>query len=169
MPRSWISMPGPFGTWLGRSWSDQELARKPHPKIAEDATLGICRRQGGAMMLAIPDQNGDAEHMIGVVPVCAFFFARVSDATEVRSGALLRLGSGVGPDSWISGEPTGQIVQAVQAEAKALGLDPQWARVRIIPGEPGQSGRAWTWADIAVASLLPALFIAVAVGMWING
>jgi hypothetical protein len=163
MPRSWISMRGPFGTRIGRSFSDKELQRPP--KIAEDATLGICRRPDGAMRLAIPNMNGDDEHTIGIVPVAAFFFSRVNDAIEVRSGALLRLGSGVRPDSWISGKSTGQIVQAVQAEAKALGLDPQWARVRIIPGEPGQSGRAWTWADIAVASLFPALLLALVAGM----
>jgi hypothetical protein len=172
--RFWLSGPRLFSGLVrpGVSFGPEDLrARRvpAHRKIAEDATLGICRRQDGAMMLAIPDQNGDAEHTTGVVPVAAFLFSRVNDAIEVRIGALLRLGSGGGPDSWISGKSTGQIVQAVQAEAKALGLDPQWARVRIIPGEPGQSGSAWTWADIAVASLLPALFIALAVGIWIMG
>jgi hypothetical protein len=66
---------------------------------------------------------------------------------------------------------TGQIVQAVQAEARALGLDPQWTRVRIEPGKPGPPpGPRMSWADIAVASLLPGLFLALAaVGMWISG
>ena len=163
--RFWLSGPRLFSGLVrpGVSFGPEDLrARRTaatqrelaQPKIAEAATLGICRRQDGAMILAIQDQNGDAEHTTGVVPLAAFFFSRVNDAIEVRSGALLRLGSVVVPDSWISGKSTGQIVQAVQAEAKALGLDPKWARIGIIPGEPGQSGSAWTWADIAVASLL---------------
>jgi hypothetical protein len=144
------------------------------PAYIEAATLGIARRPDGALILAIPDQNGDAEHTTGLVPLAAFVFRRINDAIEVRSGALLRLGSVVAPDSWISGKSTGQIIQAVQAEAKALGLDPKCARVRIIPGEPGQSDREpeqstrpWTWADIAVASLLPALLILAIGGGWI--
>jgi hypothetical protein len=76
----------------------------------------------------------------------------------------------VGTDSWITDKSLGQITQAIRAEATALGIEMPWARVRIEPGEPETPpGPRMSWADIAVASLLPALFIAVAVAMAIKG
>jgi hypothetical protein len=121
------------------------------------------------MMLAIPEHNGEAEHEPGSVPVTAFFFSRVDDAVDVRTGALQRLGGRVGADNWISDKSLGQITQAIRAEAGALGIEMPWARVRVTQGEPALPVPRMTWLDIAVASLLPALFIAAAVGMWISG
>jgi hypothetical protein len=121
------------------------------------------------MMLAIPDKNGAAEHEPGLMPVAAFFFSRVDDAVEVRTGALQRLGGRVGADGWILDKSLGQITQAIRAEAAALGIEMPWARVRVAPGEPETPpAPRMSWADIAVASLLPALFIAAAVAMWVG-
>ena len=155
----------------GISFSGRELKAfgRKAPKIAEDATLGICRRPDGAMMLAIPNMNGEAEHEPGLVPVAAFFFSRIDDAVEVRNGALQRLGGRVGADVWITDKSLGQITQAIRAEAAALGIEMPWARVRVETGAPEKIEPRMSWADIAVASLLPALFIAVAVAMWIEG
>jgi hypothetical protein len=173
MPRFWLSGPRLFNGLVrpGISFSGRELASwgKKAPRISEDATLGICRRPDGAMMLAIPEHNGEAEHEPGSVPVTAFFFSRVDDAVDVRTGALQRLGGRVGADNWISDKSLGQITQAIRAEAGALGIEMPWARVRVTQGEPALPVPRMTWLDIAVASLLPALFIAAAVGMWISG
>jgi hypothetical protein len=67
MPRFWFSGPRLFNGLLrpGVSFSGRELK----------ATLGVCRRPDGAMMLAIPGKNGEAEHEPGSVPVAAFFFS----------------------------------------------------------------------------------------------
>jgi len=115
--RFWLSGPRLFNGLLrpGISFSGRELkARgKKAPKVSEDATLGICRRPDGAMLLAIPGMNGTNEHA-ECVPVAAFFFSRVDDATEVRNGALQRLGGRVGTDDWISDKSLGQITQAVR-------------------------------------------------------
>jgi hypothetical protein len=74
-----------------------------------------------------------------------------------------------GADGWIADKSLGQITGAIRAEARALDLELQWARVRVEPLTGTKSDPVWSWADIAVASLLPALFIAVAVAMWIKG
>jgi hypothetical protein len=53
---------------------------------------------------------------------------------------------------------------------KMLALELPWARVRVATSEPETLPvLRMSWADIAVASLLPALFIATAVAMWIKG
>jgi hypothetical protein len=174
MPRFWLSGPRLFNGLIrpGISFSGRELKAlgKKAPKVSSDATLGICRRPDGAMMLAIPGKNGEAEHDPGSVPVTAFFFSRVDDAIEVRNGALQRLGGRVGADSWITDKSLGQITSAIRAEAAALGIELPWVRVRIATGEPETPpAPRMSWADIAVASLLPALLIAVAFGMWIMG
>ena len=56
MPRFWLSGPRLFNGLVrpGISFSGRELAvwRKKAPKVSEDATLGICRRPDGAMILA---------------------------------------------------------------------------------------------------------------------
>jgi hypothetical protein len=171
--RFWLSGPRLFNGLLrpGISFSGREISawRKPPSKVSAAARLGICRRPDGAMMLAIPNMNGDAEHGPDVAPVAAFFFSRVDDAVDVRSGALQRLGARAGADNWISDKSLGQITQAIRAEAAALGIELPWARVRVDSGEPETPGPRMSWADIAVASLLPALFIAAAVAMWIEG
>jgi hypothetical protein len=170
--RFWLSGPRLFNGLLrpGISFSGRELNAwgKKAPKVSEDATLGICRRPNGDYMLAIPNMNGTNEHA-ECAPVAAFFFSRVDDAIEVRNGALQRLGGRVGADSWISDKSLGQIASAIRAEAAALGIEMPWARVRVIPGEPEAPERRMTWPDIAVASLLPALFLAAAVAMAIKG
>jgi hypothetical protein len=174
MPRFWLSGPRLFNGLVrpGISFSGRELKAlgRKAPKVAENATLGICRRRpDGAMTLAIPGKNGEAEHEPGLVPVAAFFFSRVDDAIDVRNGALQRLGGRAGADNWISDKSLGQITQAIRTEAAALGIELPWARVRVAPGEPETPpAPRMSWADIAVASLLPLLFIAVEVGMWIN-
>jgi hypothetical protein len=170
--RFWLFGPRLFNGLLrpGISFSGRELKAlgRKAPKVSSDATLGICRRPDGAMMLAIPGKNGEAEHEPGSVPVTAFFFSRVDDAIEVRNGALQRLGGRVGADNWISDKSLGQIMSALRAEAAAL-IELPWARVRVAPGEPETPpAQRMSWADIAVASLLPLLFIAMAVGMWIG-
>jgi hypothetical protein len=76
----------------------------------------------------------------------------------------------VGADGWISDKSLGQITQAIRAEAAALGIELPWARVRVATGEPETPpAPRMSWADIVVASLLPALFLALAVAMWIKG
>jgi hypothetical protein len=71
MPRFWLSGPRLFNGLIrpGISFSGRELSNwhRKQPKVSEAATLGICRRPDGAMMLAIPGKNGEAEH------VTAFF------------------------------------------------------------------------------------------------
>jgi hypothetical protein len=92
------------------------------------------------------------------------------NAVEVREGTMQRLGSRAGADGWITDKSIGQITQAIRAEAAALGIEVPWARVKIATGEPLTSpAPRMSWADIAVASLLPVLFIAAAVGIWIIG
>ena len=175
MPRFWLSGPRLFGGLLRRgiSFSGRELAswRKKATKVSKEATLGVCRRPNGDHILTIPGMNGDAEHEPGLVPMAAFFFSKADDAVKVRNGALQRISGHVNTDWWISGKSLGQIVQAVRAEAKALGIEMPWARVRIAsaggparPPEPKMS-----WADIAVASLLPLLFIALALALAATG
>ena len=120
------------------------------------------------MLLAIPGKNGDAEPEPGVAPVAAFFFSQVDDAAEVRNGALRRLGGRVGADVWISDKSLGQITTAIRAEARELGIEVPWARVRVATGEPAALPEPrMSWGDIAVASLLPLLFLALAVAAWL--
>ena len=174
MPRFWLSGPRLFNGLLrpGISVSGRELKAwgKKAPKVSEAATLGVCRRPDGAMMLAIPGKNGDAETEPGLVPVAAFFFSRVDDAVEVRNGTLQRLSGHVNTDWWIIGKSLGQIVQAVRAEARELGIEVPWARVRIASaGSPARPPEPKiSWADIVVVSLLPLLFIALALALAIS-
>ena len=126
----WLSGPRLFNGLVrpGISFSDRELAAwgKKAPKVSEDATLGVCRRPNGDFMLAIPNMNGTNEHAKSV-SVAAFFFSRVDDAIEVRTGTLQRLGGRVGADNWITDKSLGQITQAIRTEAAALGIVVPWA------------------------------------------
>jgi hypothetical protein len=77
MPRFWLSGPRLFNGLVrpGISFSGRELAawHKKAPKVAENATLGVCRRPDWAMMLAIPGKNGEAEREPELAPLAAFF------------------------------------------------------------------------------------------------
>jgi hypothetical protein len=92
MPRFWLSGPRLFNGLVrpGISFSGRDLKALgwKAPKVSEDATLGICRRPDGAMTLAIPGKNGEAEHEPGLVPVAAFFFSRVDDMPSRFETAL---------------------------------------------------------------------------------
>jgi hypothetical protein len=57
----WLSGPRLFNNLIrhGISFSGREFSSK----VSEDATLGICRRADGAMMLAIPGTKSEAEFL----------------------------------------------------------------------------------------------------------
>jgi hypothetical protein len=91
--------------------------------------LGVFRRDDGAIFLGIPDQNGENEHLANVKPVAAFAFSSADAAMTAREGAIVRLAKHLGSDGLLAGLSVGQAVNAVRAEAAALGLEAQFVRV----------------------------------------
>jgi hypothetical protein len=172
MPRFWLSGPRILGGLIrpGISFSSRELAAwgKKAPRGAPEAMLGLFRRDAdGAIPLAIPDRNA-SEDATGFTPVAAFQFGRVDAAGEARTGALVRLVKHAGQDGLLSSLSVGQAVAAIRAEAAALGLEAAFYRIAVDHAGPETPpALKMSWADIVVASLLPALLVAVAA--WVMG
>ena len=134
--RFWLSGPRLFNGLVrpGISFSGKELAvwgKKP-PTIAGAGMLGIFKRDtDGAIFLGVTDQNGENEHLANVKPVAAFAFSSADAAITAREGAIVRLAKHLNTDGLLVGASGGQAVSSIRAEAAALGLPAQFARVTI--------------------------------------
>lgn len=163
MPRFWLS--GPRIGWFrpGISVSGRELSiwGRKSPHIDEAATLGIVRRPDGALLLGIPNLNGANEELPpGAEFLAAFAFGAVPYAVETRTGALVRLGKHVGVDGWVTGQSVGQVIAAIRAEARDLGLQPVFVRVSTGDSEPAQPPTPW-WVYLPMGLIIGAVLLAM--------
>jgi hypothetical protein len=133
MPRFWLNTPRLFNRLIHPhiSFSEKELAAWNVASAGgiPEPTLGLFCRGDSAFFLAIPGRNGDAEQTPGAVPVAVFSFDSVDEVVEVRQGALQRLGGRSSEACWIRDRSAGEIIDAVRAEARVLGLHPLFARI----------------------------------------
>jgi hypothetical protein len=132
--RIWLSGPRLFNGLVrpGISFSHREaktwLARPP---AANNSALAVVRRPGdGALVLCVPNHNGAAEDVPGHSYVGLFMLPSIEDALAGRHGAQQRLGVPVADDSWICGKSAGQVLAACRAEARDLGFEPEFVRVK---------------------------------------
>jgi hypothetical protein len=103
--------------------------------------LGLFRRDDGAIMLAIANQNA-SEDATGLTPIAVLIFPTIAGAVETRTGALVRLGKQVGADGFVAGLSVGQVVAAIKSEAAALDVDARFYRVTIAPENPAEAHNA---------------------------
>jgi hypothetical protein len=158
MPRFWFSGPRILAGLVrpGISFSGRELAnawgRKPPPAMS--SALAVISRPGdGALVLCVPNHNGSAEDTPGHSYEGLFTMPTEDDALAVRRGAQQRLGVPVGDDTWICGKSAGQVLAACRNEARDLGLEPRFVRVKT-GLESGKAERRWAsaaWLLLALA------------------
>jgi hypothetical protein len=86
--------------------------------VGADGLLGILQHGDGTLSIFTKLQDNE-EFTPDMSLPRAFGFRNAADASQVRDGALIRLGAKKGH---ITGKSLGQVVAAVRAEANALGL-----------------------------------------------
>jgi hypothetical protein len=164
--RYWLSGPRILNGLLrpGISFSHREAnawGRKPPPALS--SALAVISRPGdGALALCVPNHNGSAEDTPGHTYSGMFMLPSIEDALAVRSGAQQRLGVPVADDTWISGKSAGQVLAACRSEARDLGLEPRFVRVKT-GLESGKAERRWPFAVLLLLALA-VIWILVASG-----
>jgi hypothetical protein len=128
MPRNWFSFPRLFHGLVrpGISFNMRELLGSRNPRRRKpkgDGALFILRRPADdALFIATVGRRGD-NHPEDAVICFATMFYNVDVAEAARRGAEMRLKSHVGPDGWLTGLSLGQLVDKLEAEIRALGLE----------------------------------------------
>jgi hypothetical protein len=137
MPRIWFSGPRILRGLIrpGVSFSGAEMAswfkKRSTPKASADQLIGLFRRDDGAILLAIENQNAANENAPGLTPVMAFRLPSAMAAMETRTGALVRLNKHVGADGFVTGLSVGQVMTAIESEAKAIGAEVVGFRITV--------------------------------------